>query len=182
MNDAFEKQQTKTEQQPAYPFGKPLPLDAIRTALAPDEKIVHVALVSNFGTKIMLFVFAMGCIGYYTFQSHLDSLVLGKMAMWIASIFLIGGFIVRHTEKFILTNHRLIIESGWLTITNIEMPYSRIESVVLKQDLLGQKNKYGDILIRGIGNSQHNLIGVENAPYFIERLNQLRHATPTVKG
>lgn len=174
MHDEWEKSIPLKE--PVLPFGKPLAKDAIRTKLAAGEEKLYVCSITTADFKGHIFVITMGLLSWYIMQGEMNRLVFGKCIFFFGLFLFLMASLTRLCERYILTNKRVIVERGWLTKTTEEMPYDRIESVSLEQGFRGQRLKYGIVYINGLSGHQIKLVAIENAPYFVEQLNQLRHS------
>ena len=58
------------------------------------------------------------------------------------------------TSEFAVTNKKVIIKYGILTITSVEIMFSKIESVSVNQSIAGRVFNYGQIIISGTGGTK----------------------------
>lgn len=72
----------------------------------------------------------------------------------------IAPLIVRWLSEFVITNRRIIIKTGFISIRTFEMNLSKIESVTVDQSVMGRILNYGSITIIGSGGTRetfHNI-------------------------
>ncbi len=61
-----------------------------------------------------------------------------------------------------LTNNRIITKTGIISRSTEEMKLSKVETVEIKQGVLGRILGYGDVVISGTGSSSVVISGVSN--------------------
>ena len=61
------------------------------------------------------------------------------------------------TTEFGVTNHRVIVKRGLFSLHTVEMNVDKVESVDVDQTILGRLFNYGDITIRGTGETLERL-------------------------
>jgi uncharacterized membrane protein YdbT with pleckstrin-like domain len=66
----------------------------------------------------------------------------------------------RTTTEIVVTDRRIICKRGWISRHTEEMNISKIETVDIKQSMLGRILGYGDILVIGTGASLEPVYGV----------------------
>ena len=84
---------------------------------------------------------------------------------WIgfAAAFVIGaGLLIKHwwrrfTTEVAVTNRRVISKTGFIRRRTVEMHMDKVESVDVDQTILGRLLNYGDITIRGTGETLEKL-------------------------
>ena len=80
---------------------------------------------------------------------------------WIGGAILLGtaagvvvwGLLRRYAFEFAVTNKRLIYLKGIVSISTDELFLDKIESVLVKQGLIGRWLGYGSVTVRGTGGS-----------------------------
>jgi uncharacterized membrane protein YdbT with pleckstrin-like domain len=73
---------------------------------------------------------------------------------WLALIALIWfGLVALHmqTTQFAVTNQRVALKRGWLTLSTQELAVSNIEEVRVEQTLVGRLFGFGRVLVTGTG-------------------------------
>ncbi len=84
------------------------------------------------------------------------SLVLGlyllaALLMAFAVVRLAGQMLLRSTTEFGVTNHRIIVKRGLVSLHTVEMSVDKVESVDVDQTVLGRLLGYGTVTVHGIG-------------------------------
>ena len=77
--------------------------------------------------------------------------------------------IQQYTDEYVITNKRVIIKKGWLRIRTVEMSLNKIETVNVKQSLIGRIIGYGSITIVGSG-------GTKETSHYIKKPIEFRKA------
>lgn len=92
-----------------------------------------------------------------------------KFSIWIIlmiicliMIFCMGiPCLVQQTSDFVVTNKRVIMQTGILSRSIFEMRIEKIESVDLYQNLAGKFLNYGNVTIRGTGDTAKQFADIE---------------------
>lgn len=87
---------------------------------------------------------AFGVVWYWS------ELVGGLLALG-ALYMLAREWFERWTTEIAITNKRIILKRGFIRRDTVEMSIDRVESVDVKQSLLGRAFDYGDVIVRGTG-------------------------------
>jgi uncharacterized membrane protein YdbT with pleckstrin-like domain len=70
----------------------------------------------------------------------------------LAGVFdLLRGWVRRISTEIIVTNRRIILKTGLVGRQTIEMNLDKVESVLVRQSVLGRLLDFGAITIRGVG-------------------------------
>ena len=69
-------------------------------------------------------------------------------------IFTITAWLKRNLVEMVCTNKRVVKRTGIINVTTEELNRERIESVEIRQSILGRIFNYGDILFSGTGTSK----------------------------
>ena len=93
---------------------------------------------------------------------------------WIAfaAAFVIGaGLLIKHwwrrfTTEVAVTNRRVICKAGFIKRRTVEMHMDKVESVDVDQTILGRMLNYGDITIRGTGETMEKLRMIDHPLQF----------------
>ncbi len=79
-------------------------------------------------------------------------------AVWLPVIalfiFTIAAWLKRNLIEMVCTNKRVVKRTGIINVTTEELHRERIESVEIRQSILGRIFNYGDILFSGTGTSK----------------------------
>ena len=133
--------------------------------LQPGETIRAVTSVSwvGFLRGLAMWVIAIVLLLYIAPWSQ-DSAGL-KLVGWIgaAAALVIGVVLLiqhwwrRFTTEVAVTNRRVISKTGFIKRRTVEMHMDKVESVDVDQTILGRLFNYGDITIRGTGETLERL-------------------------
>lgn len=85
----------------------------------------------------------------------------------------IGPIISMTTNEFAITNKRVILKEGLITRRTIEMSISKIESVAVKQSVLGRILGYGTVTITGTGGTNEPFHTIANAMEFRKQFQKM---------
>lgn len=127
----------------------------VESVLQPDEKLIYETALSwamyipgavllLAAIVVYLVMKAFGVVWYWS------ELVGGVVAL-VAIFFLAREWFERWTTEIAITNKRIILKRGFIRRDTVEMSIDRVESVDVKQSLLGRAFDYGDIIVRGTG-------------------------------
>ena len=92
-----------------------------------------------------------------------------------ASLFTLGlhPYIQSKTDEFVITSKRVIIKKGLLVFYTFEMNLNRIETVHIKQGLIGRMLGYGSITIIGTGGTSERFTEIKNPIQFRQNFMQI---------
>lgn len=79
------------------------------------------------------------------------------------------------SEKFLITDQRIIIKKGILLIDTFEITYRKIESVELYQTLTGRIFNYGDVHIIGTGGTKYIVDSIKQPLKFKQKIQELEN-------
>jgi uncharacterized membrane protein YdbT with pleckstrin-like domain len=137
----------------------------VEEVLQPGETIRGVTSVSwvGFLPGLVLWVIAIVLLLYIApwSQGSPGWELLGWIAF--AAAFIIGaGLLIKHwwrrfTTEVAVTDRRVISKTGFIKRRTIEMHMDKVESVDVDQTILGRLFNYGDITIRGTGETLERL-------------------------
>lgn len=80
------------------------------------------------------------------------------------------------SEKFLITDQRVIIKKGIFLIDTFEITYRKIESVELYQTLMGRIFNYGDVHIIGTGGTKYIIDTINRPLYFKQNIQKLEES------
>ena len=118
-----------------------------------------------FSLPILLFLITL-------FSKHKDT--DGTITFGIICLFLlipISNGIKRITQETIITNKRIILNSGWLNKTTTEILAEKIESITVEQGLFGRRYDFGDVYIHGLGGTKDPIM-YTSEPFELKQLIQ----------
>ena len=103
---------------------------------------------------------------------------LNTVALVIALCALVWGLIVfmnYHFSSLTIKKHQVILQKGVLVRNTLDIPLNKIESIDIRQSLLGTLLCYGTVVITGTGGSRQ-LVHYLNKPLTCRRyIEQLMH-------
>jgi uncharacterized membrane protein YdbT with pleckstrin-like domain len=80
------------------------------------------------------------------------------LAVWLPVVallvFTLAAWLKRNLIEMVCTNKRVVKRTGIVNVTTEELHRERIESVEIRQSILGRIFNYGDILFSGTGTSK----------------------------
>lgn len=129
--------------------------------LGPNEKILAEAHYHWFYWAKRIAV----CAVILAFAVVLDTIaLLGGIASIIACIIcaieLICAFIVYQNDEMVITNHRVILKTGFFSRDVFEMQIQKVETVLVDQSIMGRFFDYGTIACRGTGGTDSKHIEI----------------------
>lgn len=71
----------------------------------------------------------------------------------LLSVFIIP-LIQQYTDEFVVTNKRVIVKKGLISIWTLEMNLQKIETVNVEQSILGRLLGYGSLTLIGTGGTR----------------------------
>lgn len=82
---------------------------------------------------------------------------------WV-SLFTLGIYptIQQYTDEFVVTDRRIIIKKGLISYFTLEMNLGRVETVNVRQSILGRILGYGCITIIGTGGTRESFHDISN--------------------
>jgi uncharacterized membrane protein YdbT with pleckstrin-like domain len=94
--------------------------------------------------------------------------VLNIMVLTVAALIFLAGLALnlrawfrRLTTEVAVTDRRIIYKRGLINRHTVEMHMDKVESVDVDQSILGRIFNYGDIIIRGTGETVEPLRGID---------------------
>jgi len=145
----------------------------VLSVLKKDEEIISVAKVTKWillspflGFVISLFL-TIVFFQYTISNQELNIFLMFGPIFLLGSIKqLVGSFIYILTTEMVLTSNRIIYKTGLIQRDTIEIPRKQIESINLKQTILGRIFKFGDIDVIGTGGTNQYLKSIASVIRF----------------
>jgi uncharacterized membrane protein YdbT with pleckstrin-like domain len=140
----------------------------IEKILEPNERIIHRAYVHwiVYAKPLVLFALAIGVLALS--DGTPGWLVAGYVLVVISGLMALSAWIERMTTEIAVTNQRVILKWGLIRRDTIEINASKVESVDVRQSVLGRLLNYGTITVRGTGGNLNPLKRVA-APLLLRR-------------
>ncbi len=145
---------------------------AIEAMLRPDEKLVRVAHVSHaiYWKGVVLFLFA----GFL--MTHPMIFNLGVLMLVVSLLTLGNEYLSRYYLMLVLTDKRVLLRRGILTLDTVQMRLSRIESVELEWTPMGRVLGYSIVVITGTGSRVVAIPFVSDGPAFRKEMDDMLFA------
>ncbi|MDR1284865.1 MAG: PH domain-containing protein [Campylobacteraceae bacterium] len=89
-----------------------------------------------------------------------------KFSIVIAILFFLAAYIQYTSIELAFTNKRVLAKFGFIKRIAIEMNINKIESIQVRQNILGRIFNYGSIIITGSGNPQVPITNISNPLVF----------------
>ncbi|MDP4302493.1 PH domain-containing protein [Leptothrix discophora] len=121
----------------------------VEGALVQDERIVHMGRISLWSLAHLL---ALG--------------VLLLPAFGLGLIFLVKAWVRYRTTELAVTTRRVIVKSGLIRRSTVEININKVESIQVDQDILGRMFNHGTLIIAGAGNPQAPIAGISDPMAF----------------
>ena len=136
----------------------------------PGETIRHVTTLSwvTFLPGLCLWIVALVPFAY----ARSGELAGGIAMVAIGLLFAAGAFLLarawwrRWTTEIAVTDRRIIYVRGFIRRRTVEINMDKVESVDVEQSILGRILSYGDINIRGIGETVEPLRDIDHPLQF----------------
>jgi uncharacterized membrane protein YdbT with pleckstrin-like domain len=77
--------------------------------------------------------------------------VAAVIAFLIALFHLLGAWVRAVSTEIIVTNRRVIYKTGFISRNTVEMNLDKVESVLVRQSLVGRTLNFGSVIVRGVG-------------------------------
>jgi len=124
--------------------------------LAPDEKVSYSTFM-HWKVYFIPFVFFGGWLALNYFEAErlgrVDQVIEIALISFAVLLF-IRAFYTKNTIEFFVTDRRILIKQGLISLSTKGMRLSQIESIDVYQGVLGRVFNYGNVTIHGTGTSQ----------------------------
>ncbi|MBI2746709.1 MAG: PH domain-containing protein [Burkholderiales bacterium] len=121
----------------------------VEDALVKDERIVH--------------------LGHISLWSLWHLIALGIVllpAYGLGLIFLVMAYVKYRTTELAITNKRVIVKTGFIRRSTIEININKVESLQVDQGVLGRMFNFGTLIISGAGTPQAPVAGISGPMAF----------------
>ncbi len=121
----------------------------VEDALVKDERIVHLGHISLWA---LWYLIALG--------------VVLLPAFGLGLIFLVMAYVKYRTTELAITNKRVIVKTGFIRRSTIEININNVESLQVDQEVLGRMFNFGTLIISGAGTPQAPVAGISRPMEF----------------
>lgn len=137
----------------------------VKNTLLSDEKLIlfikpHWIVYGYPSLLGLCFVFFWIFGGFFpTLAYHLPFINLTFLSAIMIVFFILAAYqyclalIKRSYAEYAVTDKRVIMKEGWLTLRSLEIFWDKIEAIHVNQNILGRILKYGGIAVVGTGGS-----------------------------
>ena len=157
----------------------------VQDNLMPNEKVlfsarIHPAIflpaVFAFIISIAILIFA---VSLGTQQDVGASMVSCLVFLMAAAFFLssiaaaIKAFVVIRSTEFAVTNRRIVAKSGFIRRHTLEMLLPKVESVAVRQNILGRMLNFGTVTVTGTGGTTQGFPAIVDPLTLRSKINQI---------
>lgn len=133
----------------------------VEGTLSKDEEIKEVVKLHwiNYVITVFLILFAILIVCAYISAPNKEG-----MGIWVC-LFVwwpVYDFLRLYTTEMVVTNKRVICRKGIIGVKTEELKYQKIESVEIKQSILGRIFGYGTLWFSGTGSSKVKFENIED--------------------
>lgn len=135
----------------------------VKGTLSKDEEIKEIVKLHWFNYIItgLLGFMAFSCVIMYLVDKNAP-----EGAGWVCLLFIlwfIYDFLKLYLTEYVVTNKRVISREGVISVTTEEIKNAKVESVEIKQSILGRILGYATIWFSGTGTSKVKFKGIADA-------------------
>ena len=95
--------------------------------------------------------FAASAMLLKTETIRLGLMLAALIALFLGLFQMIRAWIVAVNTEIIVTSRRVIYKTGFISRNTVEMNLDKVESVLVRQGILGRVLNFGTVIIRGVG-------------------------------
>ena len=138
-----------------------------------DQNVVYVARLH---WLLFFWPIVMGCL---TLFLGIQFVQLKEIALiFLVFSFVWGGvnWVIFHFSSLTIEKKRVIFRTGLLVRKTTDIPYTKIESIDIRQSIIGSIMQYGALMITGTGGTKHFINFVAKPLTCRRYMEQLMHA------
>lgn len=102
--------------------------------------------------------------------------MLKVLPLWLSWGCIKNALIQFVSFRLILTNKRVMIVDGVVAKDYDDMPLEKIETIRVLQDFTGKMFKYGDVVIKGVGDTKYYIGGIAEPLLLKKQIDHYQHA------
>lgn len=140
-----------------------------------DTNVVYVARLHwllFFGPTFLAIAAMLAGIWFVTFKEVALIFLIFAVIWWLVT------WVNYHFSSLTIETHRVIFRTGILVRKTTDIPYTKIESVDVRQSIIGSIMRYGALMITGTGGTRHFINFVDKpltCRRYIEELSNKAH-------
>jgi uncharacterized membrane protein YdbT with pleckstrin-like domain len=146
------------------PNGEGAKLKYHNKVLQSGESVKFVGKLHWIIYKRAIFFLILSLVLFSAIEITEDYKMVILTATGITTLLAITSFLrswfVRATTEIVVTDRRIIHKTGWLARHTEEMNMTKVETVDVRQNMIGRILDYGAVLIKGIGGSWEPILYV----------------------
>lgn len=135
----------------------------ITSHLLDDEQVIFQTKL-HWVTFMQPLVWLLAGVAIYSVEPHMPLLTVIPLLMAIGTG--LSSAVNFACSEFGITNKRVLIKVGFISINSIETLLSKIESIQVHQSIAGRLLGYGTIIICGTGGTRDSFSGIDNPLQF----------------
>ena len=132
-----------------------------KEVLQPDEKVLYDKNL-HWVVYLRAVVFATLVMGLGLLFAASGNIAVLAVAIIISLAFFIHAWVKRISTEIVITDKRIILKTGILIRSSMEMNMGKVETVDVIQTILGRMFNYGTVIIRGTGSSYEPLLDIDS--------------------
>jgi uncharacterized membrane protein YdbT with pleckstrin-like domain len=144
-------------------------MNYIQKTLLPNEKLVFFI-----GPHYIIFypciIWLIAAIGFMLYLPQYPLIAYAFVAIAIYS--LLSSFVTYSTSEYGITDKRILMKVGFIRRTSLEIFFNKIESIQVKQGILGRILDYGAVVICGTGGSKDPFFFIPDPLDFRKRVQE----------
>ena len=132
--------------------------------LQPDERLLRMGRLHwiVYLRPLVLAAVCIVCLLQYASDRHSKDfaaglLIAGVLFGVLAAITFVRAWFRNWTTELAVTNRRIVYKRGFIRRQSIEMNMEKVETVAVRQSLLGRLLNYGTVDVKGTGQSIEHL-------------------------
>lgn len=140
----------------------------VDTNLKPGERVTYRGAISWVIYLMPVMMMGFGAAWALTGGGDLASVgSIPGLVLLIAGVFAAGaGFIRKASSEFAVTTSRVIVKTGLLSRNTIEIQLAKVESIEVRQDILGRLLNYGTMTVVGTGGTKEPFAMIDDPLQF----------------
>lgn len=144
-------------------------MNYIQKTLLPNEKLVFFT-----GPHYIIFypciIWLIAAIGFMLYLPRYPFIAYAFVAIALYS--LLSSFVTYMTSEYGITDKRILMKVGFVRRTSLEIFFNKIESIQVKQSILGRILDYGAVVICGTGGSKDPFFFIPSPLDFRKRVQE----------
>lgn len=137
-----------------------------------DSNIVYMARLHWI---LFLWPVALACFAIFIGAQIAQLKEVAIFLVLFALVWIIMTWVTFHFSSLTIKKKQVILRTGMLVRQTIDIPLSKIESIDIRQSVLGSILRYGSLVITGTGGTRHMINFLEKPLTCRRHIEQLMH-------